>query len=305
MVAKRTNLIEICIHLDVNNYHYLNESLIFANCQGEVLKHFFPDTFQVRVFLNYQRKDYTSLEPIFLTDLQECDWFIYQPLSTKYPVYNTSNLITLLKSGCRTISFPYIYNDAFIPIVRSLRRDYPSNGEYSTGCGKTTVYKNTEPITLLKEKGLTLEQVYHLYDTDQIDFKYQDRFDKSISILQDKETETDVKISKFIVDNHKKHRLFNYDNDPTGNICCNHPSNVMIRHYVSQIFHIMGVDPKPFPNHELIGMGTNHVSRYDIAFYRFEWVDQQSPQIDSIIKNLIKEVYDDSDICLESLTVVG
>lgn len=264
---------------------------IFANCQGSVLQHFLPSSFSIHHRNNYCYINETQLD----TDIQEllttCDYFIYQPLSSIYPVYNTDNLKTYIKSTCKTISFPYIFNNAFTPIFKSFKRDIAIKGEYVRNGGDDITYENATPILELKERGYTLPDILNKYDANEIDFRYKERFDNTIAILKNKEIETDVKVSQFIIDNHKKYRLFNYHNfidlDCTF---ASHPSNILINEYANQILKLMELNQVHYEGDELL-IATTLVSRYDINYYNYEWVNTESESINDIIKKIISEIY--------------
>ena len=263
---------------------------IFTNCQGAVLKNLLPSSFEVYVKHNYFYINNTSLEDDICNLLKTCDYFIYQPLYS-YPVYNTDNLKTYLKPTCRPISFPYIYNNAFTPLFKSFKRDVVINGEYGKHGIDDVQYYNVEPIIVLKKKGLSLDDILLQYKNNEIDFCYKERFEDSINRLQQKEINTDVTVSQFIIDNHTKHRLFNYNYSHNNYTTCNHPSNILITHYVIQIFHIMGVEPIILTDfNQLIGE-TTYVSRYDIAYYNYEWAQTETDGFDIRIKQLITEIY--------------
>ena len=265
--------------------------LIFANCQGKVLVQLLPKVIDVVHFNNFHYINHTNLDITIKEHLITCDYFIYQPLSSIYPVYNIENLKTYLKHECKIISFPYIFNDAFSPIFKSLKRDIPINGEYSLENTSEIIYKNKESIIVLKELGLCLEQIFELYDNNKIDFKYQERFERSLKILEDKEKYTDIKVSQFILDNHKKYKLFNYHLPDHKYTFCNHPSNILIIYYTNQIFNLMGLEKISYDGPELIN-GTMLVSRYDIAYYNYDWIDKESEDIDFRVKNIIREIYE-------------
>jgi hypothetical protein len=265
---------------------------IFSNCQAGVIVPFFPKTFHVVQYHNFNFIFKTVLDPIFEGYLRSCDYFIYQPLSDVYPVYSTENLKKYLKPGCKTISFPYIFNDAFTPVYKTPKHDIAINGEYSTTDTYNIIYKNIEPIlTLKREKNLNLKQILDLYDNNEIDFNYQQRFDTTIKILQEKEQQTDIKVSEFILNNYKQHKLFNYHTNTTDTTHCNHPSNYLLVYYTNQIFERMGLEKINYDGPELLG-GRMLVSRYDIQFYKYEWIDKESERIDEYIKQLITEIYD-------------
>ena len=237
----------------------------------------------VNHYHNYNYINNTTLDNTIQNLLENCDYFIYQPLSHVYPIYNTDNLIKYLKQTCIKISFPYIYCDAFTPLFNCIKYDFPINGEYSTISPASIIFMNKEVVINLKERGKTIEEIINMYDNNLIDFNYESRFKNTISILEEKEKNTDIKVSNFIKNNYKKYKLFNYDTNSDGSANCNHPSNVLILEYVNQILNIMGFDSITYNGTEFIG---SHmlVSRYDIKYYNYEWVTSESPHIDNIIK---------------------
>lgn len=132
----------------------MNKILIFANCQGTAISK----------MLKYAGYDDIHLET--------CDIFIYQPLSEIYKIYNTNNLKKYLKNNCITISFPYIFNDAFIPLYISYKWDIPINGEYNLN-GDKIKYGNLNVIKKYKDLGYSLESIIDLYNQNKIDFDYE------------------------------------------------------------------------------------------------------------------------------------
>lgn len=262
---------------------------IFANCQGFIMKDLIPSTYKVDVRHNYYYITKDVIDDDIFNLLHTCDYFIYQPLSSIYPVYNTDNLKLHLKTTCKCISFPYIYNDAFTPLYKSIKRDIAINGEYDMNNVDSYVYGNSESIIELK-KSMSLDKIIEYYRSNKIDFRYKERFEKTINILIEKEKDTDVKVSQFIIDNYKKCNLFKYHNSTHDIVCCNHPSNTLIMYYVNEIFKIIGIDPIDLPKNELIG-GVMYVSRYDIEYYKYDWIHEESENIDKYIEKLIVEIY--------------
>jgi hypothetical protein len=263
---------------------------IFANCQGGAIARLltiagFTD---ITHHHNYTYIYNTTLDPVIENNLKTCDVFIYQPLSATYPIYNTNNLLTYIKSSCITISFPYIYNDALVPLYIALRRDIPFNGEYATQ-GENIKYGNIDVIAKLKHSGHSLDTILKMYYENTIDFDYERRMDLSINILKEKEDSTDIKIADFILNNHKKMKLFNYHLS-SKYMGCNHPSNALLVECANQILTKLGKSDIVYSGPELIA-GTHHVSRYDLAFYKFEWATSETPQINTLYANMIVEMY--------------
>jgi hypothetical protein len=265
--------------------------LIFTNCQGNPLARLLSEkNIENYKYHNFHYIYHTVLDENFKKHLETCDYFIYQPLSSAYPVYNTENLKSYLKPSCITISFPYIFNDAFSPIFKTYKYDLPMNGEYSTIETHSIIYKNIHPILTLKQKGLSFEEVLDLYEKNQIDFLYKERFNRSIHILKEKEKETDIKVSDFILNNYKKYKLFNYHCESSNTSYCNHPSNILINYYINKILELMNLPSFYYEGPELIGEKML-VSRYDIAFFEYEWIKKESEGIDTMVKQIMYEVY--------------
>lgn len=246
--------------------------LIFANCQGGAIATLLKEadsTLLISHYHNYKYINNTNLDNNILEQLKLCDIFIYQPLSTKWPVYNTDNLLSYTKITCKKISFPYMYNDAFTTIIKTLGRDFPVNGEYATTGCEEIIYKNIEPITTLISAGLTLEEILYKYDTMQIDFQYETRLNKTMRILADHEQYTDIKLSDFILSNYQNNRMFNYyiSNEM---ICCNHPSNYLLVECTNRILHLLGYSSITYIGNELIGAPAK-LSTYDLAYFRFTY----------------------------------
>ena len=151
------------------------------------------------------------------------------------------------------------------------------------------VYSNKEPILNLKRKGLTLDKILELYDTNKIDFLYENRFNRSINILKEKERETRIKASDFILENFRKHMLFRY-HSKEDYVFCNHLSDIFILYIANEILKILGYKEITHSGQEII-KGTMEVSRYDLSFYKYEWCNKESERAEKMTRNLIIEIY--------------
>jgi len=150
--------------------------------------------------------------------LENADVFIYQPIDKRHGIYSTGdtingNIMSYLKSSCKKIPFPYIYNSALWVLVPPTSADglvggYPYRDRYI----------NSKPIKNLKKRGFSLRKVLRMYDRGNIDFEFGIRFQTCLNILKEREKTCDVKVSKFIEENIKKHRLFFTQNHPTPRV---------------------------------------------------------------------------------------
>ena len=144
------------------------------------------------------------------------DIFIYQHLDDKHGKISTNNILKILKPECKTISFPYIYNNSFYPVKGPL---VIKDSYRSKPC--SVIFDNSEIITDLIDKKYNLNEILNLYLENKINFNYQKRWDYTNNILQEKEENCDVKIVDFIKQNFSKQRLFLLENHPTSIIFIN------------------------------------------------------------------------------------
>lgn len=193
------------------------------------------------------------------------------------------NFIDYLKPNCIKIRIPYVFLSALWSLVRVALRDGDNNlsiinpkNEYDYK------YLNKEIIINLK-KDHTLDNILKLYDDNKINFNYKNNFEYQINILKEKELNTDIKVSNFILKNYKKYKLFHTQNHPTYIILCE---------MTKQILQILNEDisnlDSIFKNDEYIIGGYVYYSKYDINYYNFEF---QCNINDNYIKQIIKEIY--------------
>lgn len=63
-----------------------------------------------------------------------------------------------------------------------------------------------EPIHKLLKNNLQTKDVLHLYETNQIDWEYNRRYEETTNIYKEKESHTDIKLFSYL-ENNLKHRL--------------------------------------------------------------------------------------------------
>ena len=103
-----------------------------------------------------------------------------------------------------------------------------------------------------------------MYDNDEIDFKYEERFQECIGILQEKEKNCDIKIADYIINNRFKKRLFLTHYHPCANI---------LIEAARQVFNILGYEfdfDVSSIDENFIDVYTFPVSRYDIKFLKLD-----------------------------------
>lgn len=238
-------------HISVNDKKGIG---IYSNCQGQIIEYFLKTIFTECSFHYFENFSMISNAKIgvkkYKEQLRNCDIFIYQPINQKgYGGFNTidEGIFQYLKKGVIKISFPYIYNNSLWDLKKILTRDNQSAIWKLNGGIKTRIWEinNKEVIENIIEKNpdISLNKLIEMYKTNKIDFKYKERYEKSLNILKEKEKDCDVKVSDYIEENIYKKRLF---------FTFNHPCNSVIIHCVNQILNLLGVKKvlyeKDFPS---------------------------------------------------------
>jgi len=208
--------------------------VIYANCQGIGISHFLKKS--IHIFKNYNINHIRIDDLVFKKNtinyklLKRADILIYQHLDDKHGEdISTNTILKILKSKCKTISFPYIYNNSFYPVkgplvIKDSHRCKPCH----------VIFDNSEAITDLIDKKYTLNEILKLYLENKINFNYQKRWDYTNNILQQKEKICDIKILDFIKKNFSKQRLFLLEN---------HPTSIIFINIVNQILQKINMSP--------------------------------------------------------------
>tara|TARA_Y100000389_G_scaffold196763_1_gene230230 strand:+ start:8797 stop:9591 length:795 start_codon:yes stop_codon:yes gene_type:complete len=241
--------------------------IIYSNCQGIIILSY------LKKFINFNNSNHIynydlikKKQQINSELLSNADIFIYQPIDKRHGIYSTNtaienNILTHLSDSCIKIAFPYIYNAALWPIIPPAIIDN-FIGDYK----HESNYINFEPIQKLKQKGYSIEKVIKLYNNNEIDFDYENRYKISLKLLKNKEKECHIIVSDFIEENIKKHKLFYTQN---------HPAMCVFIHCINQILKKLNNDnqldlfkygnkPPGFPGHW-------PSTKYDIDYWKFEY----------------------------------
>jgi hypothetical protein len=240
----------------------------YSNCQYAGIHYFLKQAIQEPIDL-YHLENYTLIKeqkPIPVNRLKEADIFIYQPIDKRHGIYSTestvdNNILSYLSPKCKMISFPYIYNSALWCIVPPAKID-----GYIGGYSDIDKYINREPIEKLKSQGYTLNDVLRMYSNNEIDFDYENRFNKSINVLKNKEENCQVKISDFIVKHVCSVKLF---------FTQNHPTTCIFAHIANQVLPILGYnvlyDEFAYPDNVCNLPGEWPTSSYDMNYWNFQY----------------------------------
>jgi len=194
--------------------------------------------------IGFQRINHIRIDDVVLNKsninynlIKNADIFIYQPLDDKHGNISTNSILKLLKPECKKISFPYIYNNSFYPVIGPL---VIKDSYRSKPC--SVIFNNSEIITDLIDKKYNLNEILKLYRENKINFNYQKRWDYTNNILQEKEEDCDVKIVDFIKQNFSKQRLFLLEN---------HPTSIIFINVVNQILEIINIPKLELSNYNI------------------------------------------------------
>lgn len=195
--------------------------VIYANCQArgvEVILKMYLDSMGVastfHVFENYVTL--AGEAELDMAVIQTADVFIYQPINDKYGEKSTAHLLKLLPAHCKTIAFPYVYNDALWTVVHD-----------------GVDFRGRQAIDELRAQGKSITEVLNLFESGGIDFRQRERFVHSILALKEREAQCDVVVSNFLVDHVSKQKLF---------LTQNHPTTAVFVHLVNQMIRLLGYD---------------------------------------------------------------
>jgi hypothetical protein len=191
--------------------------VIYANCQGRAICDILRGHPTMQDEYDFENAtvigNYTYIgtdESLPWDIISQADLFIYQPISSDRIKHSTTEVLKRLKPTCKTCSFVYLYNYAFWECLVF------ADGDYDVGTlGMKYATINHEPITSLRSKGVSLEEIKSMIRSKNFDWKFKERYDKTQQILRDKEKDCTIKVADFIDSNHKHHLLFYTQNHPT------------------------------------------------------------------------------------------
>lgn len=195
----------------------MKRCVFYANCQADGIALFlrkmeFP--YEITVFRNYQ----IILGEQKLSDLEAaaktCDLFIYQPTNDKHGDSSSENALTMIPVTAESISFAYIYNHGLHPLT-----------EYG---GK---YPGSEFMNLGYWQ-MPLHELLRQYDDGVINFALWPRFLNCLAEQAAREQFTDLKITRFMMQNLDRRLLLNV----------NHPTSILFVELARLIFHYLGIE---------------------------------------------------------------
>lgn len=246
--------------------------VIFANCQGGGIQKFlenhppFSEKYNCYHVSNFEM--IREAKPLPYELFNKTSLFIYQPVSTKHGQYSTKEITSHLHPSCIKISVPYIYNNALWPFFQE--------GEKIIG---------RETLDFLFANGSNLKQVINFFLELKLDFNFKSRFKQTLDILVRKETETNTKVSQFIIGNLPEKRLFYTQN---------HPTNDLFIYCVNQILALLAIRPlspnRKFPDNFAQLPGIWPISPYDSAAFGYKFTTHD-PGWENFYRRLIIKTY--------------
>lgn len=191
--------------------------------------------------------------PIPYETIASADLIIYQPTSDEHGVYATSQLLTHCKPDCIRLSFPYIYNYAFWEVLVF------ADGDTKVGhSARRYAHLNHQPITRLKEQGLSFDAIAQKILARDMDWDFGRRYAETQAILRAKEADCTAKVADFIDAHHRTTLLFYTQN---------HPTAAVLLHVVRQFLQTLGYDPTLLPT----GLRADYAPKTEVPNFPIGW----------------------------------
>lgn len=197
-----------------------NICLLHANCQGEALADLlilspeFAGEWQVRHYVNYMR------EPVPLTALGQCDFFVYQHLGEHWGELASERLRTALRQDAKTCCIPNMFFKGYWPFWTSTSPidygDYLLDKLIDSGAEKSVILASYYKGSIQKFVNL---------DTN---------LTSTLKIEEEKEKLCDIKTTELVRTHWKNEFLF---------YACNHPAKRLLIYTANEILAKLGLKP--------------------------------------------------------------
>ena len=252
----------------------MKQAVFIGNCQAAAIQQClkysnFYEKYTSKYYANWQMIESKSAPPI--TDLANADLVVYQPLSDVHGCYSTNphnpkSMLSVCKSDAVLVSFPRIHNNSIWPIFKKHR--YKS------------FYYGDEFLKYYMDKGVTkIEDFLRLYDSNELNFFFNERYERNKKISVERELETDIKVWDFLESNWHNKQLF---------LTQDHPTTHVFSHVVKQLCDI--IDVELYFDLELLGknfaglpdstydFASNELplSNYSIVGHNFNWTTEMN-----------------------------
>ena len=251
--------------------------LFFGNCQAKQFHRFFDvffniDNLSTLYLSNNPRTGMMKSVDIIVDNIQNSDIIIYQPLSEKHNLYSEESIMSLKKSNCLSVSFPYIFNSGAFSLSHAPKAIKNPYG---------VIYG--EEIIIELNKIYSKVEIINLFKQGEIDFNQRNRFDYCMKIVKKREQKTQIKVADYILDNYQDRKLF---------ITHNHPKNCVFMEMTYQLANIINCNVRK--NIDIINiselMNTNCITtpydKQELGYkfdYDNDWLRRGKELIDLIL----------------------
>lgn len=241
----------------------MNNIVVFGNCQAQSIAKFLSlglNSFDCKIvaYSNTSRTGNKKSNYDILRGISQADILIYQPLKDHHKELSEKNILAnVVNKNTKLVSFSYIFNSGAYSLVHSPRSPGRSYGK---------IYGDNIIINLLEK--YDFDTVLKLYQNHQIDFDLNNRFEKCLSELRNREKGTHLKLADFIKTNYQKHKLF---------LTCNHPTTIVFIEACRQISKIADLpidfEAFDFKNDNIANLVITKtpVSPYDIKCHGYQF----------------------------------
>ena len=189
--------------------------LIYANCHGEILKLMFEhnnitcSNYNINYITNYETLHNTTMIEKHKLLFNSCDIFIYQHLNNSYndSPYDIHNILRIINPECKIIKINYYrfkgfwYNNSYLPFKHKHFSNY-----HNYGLHEDFTNYNTDNIG----------DIINKLNNINIDLlAYAKYFKESLEKLKELDSNSDIKMYDFFINNFQKKLLFNDYQHPT------------------------------------------------------------------------------------------
>lgn len=257
----------------------MKKIILYGNCQITIgIKSYldFLNIFDIIVLSSFNLI-YNKIN-IDYNIFNDCDIFIFQPVDDRFDNYSSNNLLKLCNEKCIKICIPFLYIDAFFPLIQ--KNNYHSLDGGSFKNDNTIISQN---IILDLKKIYNNNEINNLYNSNKIDFKFSERFSENINRMKEKEKISNIKIVDFILDNFKEHKLMSVHV---------HPKKIIFDHIALQIYKLLNIENNINENiwNGILSDDELPYSRYSINHFKFNWIINEDNNSDFYYLGLIENI---------------
>lgn len=248
--------------------HKINELMKENSLYTEKYDDVYIPNFHFRIYDDDYKKD---LFGKIISEINQAQIIVYQPVSEKHGQWSTEFLLKCAKETCRLIRFPNVYNTAFFPLC--------TLGDYLG----TKVFGEETVVDLIKDN-YSLDKIIELYKTNQLNWNFENRFKYNISLWQKEESKSEIRYCDFILANYKKYQLFEH---------ALYPTMILYVYLCNQLLDILGVAGIREVPFQYEGKTYQQlISTPSYLFYKFEYISDTNLLGDNFYIDYISSIYE-------------